>query len=307
MPVLNMYAGRTAKLPSKMDAEADPNSGLFSARHGMFSTCANPRCNSGWLKVWRNRTAPVFEGGWNCSPECTQAQVAWALRREMDMQGRREQPHRHRIPLGLLMLERGWISSAQLRGALAAQRAAGAGRIGYWLIHGQGVSERLVTRALGLQAACPVLETAGHAPENVTAFIPRFFLDAFGALPIRTAGSRVLYVGFEQRLDPVLALAVERMTGVRVECGLVADADFRAAHARILQAVFPRVELIEAISEQVLARELARRVERERPVESRLVRVHDCYWLRMWKRPQHGPLPDIASVQDLICSLHDHL
>ena len=306
MPVLSTYTGRTAGVALAADAAAGPDVGLASSPHGMFSTCANPRCNSGWLKVWRNRSAPVFEGGWSCGPECTQAQVAWALRREIETLGRREEPRRHRIPLGLLMLEQGWISNAQLRGALAAQRATRTGRIGYWLIHGQGVSERLVTRALALQASCPVLDIGGHTPESVAAFIPRFFLDAFGALPIRSAGSKLLYVGFEQRLDLVLALAVERMTGVRVECGLVQDSDFRPAHARVLQATFPRVELIEAVSEQVLARELARRIERERPVESRLVRVHDCYWLRMWKRPQRGPLPDAATVQDLICTLNAH-
>ena len=65
---------------------------------------------------------------------------------------------------------------------------------------------------------------------------------------------------------------------------------------------FPAVELIEASSEPALAQALARRVERVRPVESRLVRMHDCLWLRMWTRPQRGPLPRIASVQDLICS-----
>ncbi len=202
MPILSMYAGRTTGVVLAADAEAGPDVGPDSSPHGIFSTCANPRCKSGWLKVWRSRSAPVFEGGWSCSTECTQAQVAWALRREMEVLGRREEPRRHRIPLGLLMLEQGWISNAQLRGALAAQRAAHTGRIGYWLIHGQSVSERLVTRALGLQAACPVLDIAGHAPESVAAFIPRFFLDAFGALPIRSAGSKLLYVGFEQRLEP---------------------------------------------------------------------------------------------------------
>ena len=38
-------------------------------------------------------------------------------------------------------------------------------------------------------------------------------------------------------------------------------------------------------------------------VESRLVRVHDCLWLRMWSKAQSGPLPDIGSVQDVIASI----
>ena len=51
----------------------------------------------------------------------------------------------------------GWITGAQLRRALEAQKAAGGGRLGHWLVRQQGVSEQLVTRALGLQWSCPVL------------------------------------------------------------------------------------------------------------------------------------------------------
>ncbi len=84
------------------------------------------------------------------------------MRREMEARGNAEESHRHRIPLGLAMLEQGWITRAQLRGALEAQKAAGGGRLGQWLVRQQGVSEQLVTRALGLQWSCPVLgmETA---------------------------------------------------------------------------------------------------------------------------------------------------
>jgi hypothetical protein len=63
------------------------------------------------------------------------------------------------------------------------------------------------------------------------------------------------------------------------------------------------VELLEAASEPAVVRALARTVERVRPVESRLVRVHDCLWLRMWRKAQTGPLPDAGSVQDLICTI----
>jgi hypothetical protein len=76
--------------------------------------------------------------------------------------------------------------------------------------------------------------------------VPRLFVDAFGALPLRVAAGRLLYLGFEDRLDPVVALAVERMSGLRVESGLVQESLFGPAHARMLSAKFPAVELIEA-------------------------------------------------------------
>jgi hypothetical protein len=190
-----------------------------------------------------------------------------------------------------------------LRQALDAQKVGGAGRLGHWLVRQQGVSEQLVTRALGLQWSCPVLPLEFHDAEALSVLIPRLFVDAFGALPLRVAAGKLLYMGFDERLDSVLALAVERMTGLRVESGLVEGGRFRVAHTRMLRAAFPTVELIEAASEPALVHALAKAIERTRPVESRLVRVHDCLWLRMWRRPQVGPLPERESVYDLICSI----
>src|SRR5450631_41042 len=112
---------------------------------GLFETCANPACRSGWLHLWRSRSAPVFEGGWNCSAECTLERMQTAVRRELDGRGSVQDKHRHRVPLGLLMLEQGWITAGQLRGALEAQKTAGSGRLGYWLVGQQGVSEQLMT------------------------------------------------------------------------------------------------------------------------------------------------------------------
>jgi hypothetical protein len=277
--------------------------GYSGARPGIFETCSNPGCNSGWLHLWRSRSAPVFEGGWNCSAACTATRVAAAVRRELDGRGSSLENHRHRIPLGLVMLEQGWITSGQLRQALDAQKVAGAGRLGNWLVRQQGVNEQLVTRALGLQWSCPVLPMEFHDAEALTALVPRLFVDAFGALPLRVAAGKLLYLGFEDRLDPVLALAIERMTGLRVESGLVQGSLFRPAHTRMLGSKFPPVELIEASTEQAVAQVFSKSIERARLVESRLVRVHDCLWLRMWLRAQSGPLPETASVQDLICSI----
>jgi hypothetical protein len=275
-------------------------------RPGLFETCANPNCRSGWLHLWRNRSTPVFEGGWSCSAACMGAQIEAALRREMDARCTAPEVHRHRIPLGLAMMEQGWISSGQLRRALEAQKAAGGGRLGHWLVCQQGVTEQLVTRALGLQWSCPVLGLEFHSPEGLTALVPRLFVDAFGALPLRVAAGKILYLGFEDRLDPVLALALERMTGLRVESGLVQESLFRPALTRLLSAKFPSVELIEANSELALVQALLKRVEGTRPVESRLTRVHDCLWLRMWLRPQKGPLAEADSIHDLICSVCAH-
>lgn len=273
---------------------------------GFLPTCANLHCRSGWLHLWRSREGPVFEGGWCCSAPCTAARVEAAVGRELDARGIAGEGHRHRIPLGLAMLEQGWITQRDLRAALAAQKAAGSGKLGQWLVRRASVSEELVTRALGLQWGCPVLGIDFHAPEGLTALVPRLFVDAFGALPLRVAAGRILYLGFEERLDPALALAVERITGLRVESGLVEESLFGPAHVRTLEARFPGVELIEAATEQALAGALTKAVERTRPIEARLARVHDFLWLRMWQRPQNGPLPEPGTIHDVIGSASAH-
>lgn len=275
-------------------------------RAGWLETCANANCGSGWLHLWRSRSTPVFEGGWSCSAACTRTLIVAAVRRELEGRVTAPETHRHRVPLGLTMLEQGWITNTQLRLALEAQKAAGGGRLGEWLVRQQGVSEKLVTRALGLQWGCPVLPLEFHDAEALTVFLPRLFVDAFGALPLRIAAGKVLYVGFEERLDSVLALAIERMTGLRVECGLVQGSLFGPAHTRMLNSKFPFVELVEAASEAPAVYALSKAIEKTRPVASRLVRVHDCLWLRMEVAARTETLPAVASVRDLICSIGAH-
>ena len=313
MPLLIWNRGRnsldsaTAARLAEVLEEPQPGIGVRARTHGgILETCANPDCASGWLHLWRSRSVPVFEGGWNCSAECTAARVAAAVRRELDGRAAPQECHRHRVPLGLLMLEQGWITGGQLRQALDAQKVAGGGRLGYWLVRQQGVREQLVTRALGLQWSCPVMPLEFHDPDALAVLMPRLFVDAFGALPLRVAAGKLLYLGFEDRLDPVVALAVERMSGLRVESGLVQESHFGPVHARMLSAKFSPVELIEAGSEPAAVHAFSRSIERVRPVEARLVRVHECLWLRMWLKAQSGPMPERGSTRDLICSIGAH-
>lgn len=279
-----------------------PGDSWHRISRGVFRTCSNPRCASGWIHIWRSRSTPVFEGGWCCSEACTAAQMEAAVSRELDAWGGAQESHRHRIPLGLAMLELGWITNAELRAALAAQRTAGAGRLGHWLMRQKSASEEQVTRALGLQWSCPVLTMELPKPDELTPLVPRFFVDAFGALPLRVTAGKMMYLGFEDRPDSALALAVERVSGLRVESGIVEESRFRPAQSRMLAAQFPSVELIETASSTTVATMLMKAVERARPVEARLARVHDCLWLRMWLCPQRGPLPELGSVRDLIAS-----
>src|ERR1700679_3964628 len=104
MPILNSFTGNERRRGTResLIGRPDPNLQSLSwvnktsldktgsdetaqdhrrARMGIFETCAHPGCRSGWIHLLRSRSAPVFEGGWTCSAECTAARVAAAVRR----------------------------------------------------------------------------------------------------------------------------------------------------------------------------------------------------------------------------------
>ncbi len=279
---------------------ADPAAG--EARRTMFSACGNPRCATGWLRLWRNRRVPGFEGRWACSAECMGEMVAAAVRREMDCGG--FALHAHRLPMGLMLLEQGRISAEQLREALGEQRRAfgedgETRRLGEWLVERGVLEEAALTRALSAQWNCPVLTLDAFHPEETAGALPRFLAEAAGALPVRVAGGRLLYLAFAGNIDRGLCAALETMTGLKVVAGIAPDSAFRRAQREYLETPGPRAHFLEAGSSWQLARALTRRIEAERPVEARLRRVHGWFWLRTWRRPPAG-LPRSGDAEDVI-------
>ena len=271
----------------------------------LFPACANSSCVSSWLHLWRNRHTPVFEKGWTCSEACTRARIESAVAREMDGQERSPVEHRHRIPLGLVMLAQGWITQEQLKSALNAQKVAGTGRIGSWLMRESKIPEHLVTRALSVQWNCPVFSMETPPLPSMGAIAPRLLLEAFGILPIRVAGRKLLYVGFEDRIDRCVTFALERMTGLTVEAGLVNTSEFLRAHHDLLEgSCFPKSRLLEAVDQQAMAQAFTQILERARPLDAQLVRVHDCFWLRMWQKLPTPTAPfDLIGVEDVVCTI----
>ena len=245
-------------------------------------TCGNVECASTWTAPWRNRRRPIFEGQWGCSGRCVLAMVKAAVNREQAEGEEVVAPHRHRVPLGLVMLAQGWITHPQLRQALDAQRANGRGRIGDWLVAECGLETEQITRGLSMQWSCPVLSIKGFEPEAMALAVPRVFVKEFGVLPLRVAGQRILYLAFEDRLDASAALAVEQMTELKVESGLMDGAQFREAQAALLRCDTVEANLEAVTSTASLAARITAILEQKQPVAARLVRLHQYYWLRTW-------------------------
>ena len=127
MPVLSRARDTPEMTRSEsVGAGSERNRVSFGEGSGLVcETCANPDCATGWLHVWRSRSAPVFEGGWNCSADARQQRMRAAVRREFEGRGSGPSRYRHRMPLGLLMMEQGWITRRAVAQALEAQKTPG--------------------------------------------------------------------------------------------------------------------------------------------------------------------------------------
>ena len=296
MPVL----GKKSKIHKLDDSFASGRTPAF------LSVCANPKCASGWLHVWRSRTTPVIEGGWSCSSGCTHARLAQLMRREGEQRGPAPAAHRHRIPIGLVLLEKGWVSHEELKKALDEQRAGYSGRVGAWLMEHSGLDEARLTQALSMQWNCPIFslkEMPGQPPASP---VPRLLMESFRFFPVRMSTTGVLYIAFENRIDHSVTLGIERITGLRVEAGLVQGSEFDSAHNERMGARFLPAKIMEAISMESLLKGLTSLIEKEKPVDTQIVRIHDFYWLRLWKeslRAAGPPFVPADGVMDVVCSV----
>jgi hypothetical protein len=125
---------------------------------------------------------------------------------------------------------------------------------------------------------------------------PRLLVEQTGMLPLRIAGERTLQLAFAERLDASAALAVERMSGWKVESGLMDPAQWQAARQRLSECRFVEAAFEPIVKIEPLPGRIAAALNRMQPVASRLVRVHEFYWLRMWlesgaMRTHDGGLP----------------
>ncbi len=269
--------------------------------------CGAPGCTSGWMKPWRNRQRPVFEDNWGCSSRCLHAMVSGAVQREMGESGsgHAEEPHRHRVPLGLVLLAQGWITHPQLQAALAAQRSSGEGRIGEWLTRTSGLPEERIARGLGVQWNCPVLSLQGFSPRSMALVMPKRFVAEFGLTPVRAAGSTILYVAFQERLKAAAALGLEQMCGLKVESGLLTATQMDSARTRLLGADSVPVRMRQVADADGLTNSLVKLLEHKQPVGARLVRIHQYCWVRIWL--EEAAMPGPGELQATMEDTEDHV
>jgi hypothetical protein len=166
-----------------------------------------------WLRI---PGGVLFEGRWYCETECLKPLLEFRLFHLLS--GSVVQKTRtHRLPLGLLLVNRGVISPEQLREGLRLQRDAGGGRLGDWFRQMGAVNEHQLTAALGQQWGCPVFPLEHQTPRpSWSGLLPLPLLESARTVPAHASiDGRVLHLCFGERLDHPLLYAIEHMLGCR--------------------------------------------------------------------------------------------
>jgi hypothetical protein len=130
----------------------------------------------------------------------------------------------HRVPLGLLMLSRGYVNEGQLQTVLSAQREAGSGKLGNWALKLEFVTERQLLNTLSVQWSCPVLALQTPPDLACAELLPWNLLRSLRMMPVRFIRStRLLYMAVCEELEHAALAAIEQVIHCRVVPCLVSD------------------------------------------------------------------------------------
>jgi len=281
---------------------------------------------SAWRRYrWKSRGI-VIQGLRYCVEECMERALLDAIERMRPVSARALAPHR--VPLGLVLLSRQQLTPEQLRAALAAQRAAGRGRIGEWLQALGFASEQQVTAALARQWSCPVLRAnsgpaeisppPGYSPSGFLQSefsrsefsrsrfskfeasksssrhapqIPLTLLESLVMIPLDyVASTATLHLAFGEGIDHSVLYAIERMLGCHTEFCLAAPSLVRQ---RLQALAGPRAER-EVVFDRVADEAEFSRIIRSYAIrlsasEIRMAACGPHLWVRLL-RPSHPPL-----------------
>jgi hypothetical protein len=203
---------------------------LFESRIKRSRSCSSPECRHD-PTIWRLTPSVRLHGSAFCFPECLERELLRRLQ-HTSTASRREQLNSCRVPLGLLMISRGELTSEQLHEALALQRKNGTGRIGEWLQQLGHACDVSVAAALASQWSCPVLK---NIPVGVgTCTIPFHLLKTFCMAPVHFSNNRrILHMAFADKIEYRALLVIEQMMDCKTEACLTTRSEIQAALVRM--------------------------------------------------------------------------
>jgi hypothetical protein len=235
-----------------------------------------------WQRWWARHEGLWLQKHWYCSPECFQEGLLRRLNQSAVLSPRpAAQPNR--TPLGLVLLSQGAITAIQLRAALEAQRKAGSGRLGEWLVSMGVVSEPQVTSALAVQQGCPVF--AAREPQSLPAAMhwPTPLTRSYGAVPVfYNPAPSDLYVGFLEGVHHGFLYALEQMLQCRTQPCILPPPAFRENLERQACPVESETIVIQQRQSAIeMTRTIANYAGQVHAGECGITRCDDHLWIRL--------------------------
>ncbi len=261
-----------------------PGSSPMSALSAL-PTCASPFCPRPptlWQRWWARHEGVRLDQRWYCSPDCFQVGLFRCLE-QTALAAPPSAPRPNRLPLGLILLSQGNITSQQLREALARQRAAKSGKLGEWLVQMGAVGEAEVTSALAAQQGCPLFPLP--EPQSVPAkmYWPEPLVERYRAVPVFHNRARSsLYVGFLERVDHAFLLALEQMLGCRTQpCILPLSAYKKQLQMRAVSVQSETIVIHQRQSSIEMTRTLGNYAEQIHAERCSVACCDDLLWARL--------------------------
>jgi hypothetical protein len=200
---------------------------MASLWRDLMRQCADPNCpKKTLLQTFSHRLKGMtFEDHWYCDANCFERAVKRKIVDLMSPQGKSTSVRNSRVPIGLLLLSRGVLTSEQLRAGLDHQQSSGLNFGDAVQQLGFATSDQ-VTAAVASQWACPVF-SVGDRQLSVQVRIPRRLLELYRLLPVHFSQSdRRLMIGFVTGVQHQLLYTIGHMTSCPVAACFITGREY---------------------------------------------------------------------------------
>ena len=248
----------------------------------MHSVCALRTCRNTMLirSVPQRRVGVTVGQSWYCSVDCF---VSAALTRLAELSDERivEMPHRPRLPIGLVMVSKNFLTGEQLRYATAQSQLYGE-ELEIALLRLGLASERQLASARAMQWGCPLLKQEGVG-QAIEADIPTTLLRSSCAAPLHySAETKRLLLGFVYRVEHTLLHALEQVIGCKAQPCFITPTEFDIQIARVAGARDYKEEVFEQLlTPMQMANTLGGLAVEVSAREATFVNCRDYIWTRL--------------------------
>jgi len=190
-----------------------------------------------------------------------------------------------RMPLGLILVDKGHLTDEQFRHAVEEQKHEG-GEIGEVLIRGNLATEKQVTAARAIQWGCPVYMTPKR-PVRTKVEIPAELCEEYFMVPLHYgAATNRLLMGFVYGIDYGVLYTIEQLTGSKTQPCFITPKDYETQmqqdQAASRRATTPKeLSVYFAKSPQQMADIIYTRGEETEGTEVAFARCKNHLWARI--------------------------